>query len=66
MAANEGVDGGFKFCVIESLWEGFFDRSFAVVLDSHAVAESFQEILLTFHEVDLEEVLSDGVAGAEL
>lgn len=65
VATDEGVDGGFEFWVIESFREGAVYGSFAIVFDAHAIAESDEDVLLAFHEVDLEKVLSHGVAGAE-
>lgn len=36
------------------------------MLDPHAIAKSDQKVLLTFHEVNLEKVFPNGVAGFEL
>ena len=33
------------------------------MIDLHAIAKSNQKLLLTFHEINLEKVLPDGVAG---
>ena len=50
----------------EFIREIAFDLAITIVLDAYAIAECFQNLLLAFHEPDLEEVLADGVTGAEL
>ena len=65
MCFDEAVDGGLKFFIIKSVGKSSFNRAFSIVLDSHAVAESDEKLLLPFHEVNLKEVFADGVAGFE-
>ena len=63
---DESVDGRFELIAIECLRKCAVDGSFSVVLDAHAIAEGDEKFLLPLHEVDLEEVLADGVARTEL
>jgi hypothetical protein len=63
---EEGVHRSLEFVSVERFREGAFDRSFPVVGDFHSVAESGQERLLSLHEEDLQEMLTDHVAGAQL
>lgn len=62
---DQAVDRGGEALGIELLREVADDRAFAVVWDSHAVAEHREERLLAGHQVGLEQVLADGVAGLE-
>ena len=64
--AEEGIDGGLEFGVVEGFGEVLLHGAFAVVGDAHAVAEVDEEGLLAFHEPDLEEVFADDVLVAEL
>ena len=63
---EESFDGAFQLLVIEGVGQGAFDRSLTVVLDAQAIAEGDEQLLLSLHKISLKEVLTDGVAGAEL
>lgn len=59
------VDGRFQLFIIEGLGKRSLNGTFSIVGYGHAVAESDEEFLLSFHEPDLEKVLANGVARAE-
>lgn len=63
MRSDERIDGGLEFFIIKTVRKRAFDRAFAVVFDAHAVTKSDEKFLLPLHEVNLKEMLADGVAG---
>lgn len=62
---DQVIEGALEFLVVEGVGESAIDGSFAIMLDAHAVAKSLEEFLLAFHEVNLEKMFADGVAGAK-
>ncbi len=66
VCSHESVHGAGELVGRKFLREVAFHLAFAIVRDLHAIAECLEDLLLAFHEVDLEEVLAYRVAGAEL
>ena len=62
---DEAVDGGVETLGIEFLRQIADDGAFAIVRDAHAIAEHGEKRLLAGHQVGLQQVLADGVAGVQ-
>ena len=64
--ACEAVDGGAEALGIELFRQIADHRALAIVRDSKAVTEHAQERLLGSHQIGLQQLFADGVAGVEL
>lgn len=62
---KQGLDALVEFGGIECFGQFAVHCAFAVVRDAHAVAESGEHFLLASHEVGLEKVFADSVAGLD-
>ena len=65
VGSDKSIDSGLELLAIQGFGKISFNGSFAIMLDAHAIAESFQEFLMSLHEIHLKEMFANVVAGAE-
>lgn len=63
---EQGIDSCFEFTGVEGFRKIAFNMAFAVVGDIERIAKGNQHIFLALHEVGLEQVPCNHVAGLEL